>query len=694
MPSDKDPNKIEVGHGKAGSGSITITSLTFQGGGSGGAGTVGGGGGSSSSQITLDESIYLSGETVQQHVDGITTVSPYLPNRLGETDQPDSQNPVNPSEPNNPFTRGQFWDSANGALTAELINASSTIISAVFFPADRGILVAAFEPAGGSNNPVAALNLDEIFVEGEPDATQIPSRKQGQNDYTAGSISSASVDGITQNINLVDRRPRSDSYPSTNYDSYDQDFMPHQIATAEITVPFDPGVNGDFVIRHFEEEADYFSWKGNDPFSEYASKQIGSFPTYYDDDTSTSVTINSFDMDLVNPAPSSTSDLKALSGVWYYEGTGDYDAAWDIDGLFNNSWVGDGIDIRWEGPDPSNPSEKEPLKDYNSISSFAAGDPQPGTRATRSLSDATLSIQGKITRGDVPVLFATDPFDRTDAQRPSPNGNPPQENNRILYSYDSGGYDPGRDKFHEYFDKEDHRYSPIKLSSPTPENIEEVNSPSSLSYPNEDLEQRALQVRGAYEDDLTDEFIQVLQDNGRSFAAEGGVLAYPTIDYTTDHYPKLTNVSPSQPDHSGVSGSNRFYIRALATKGSHKDGQIRITGNINNPDIPNYFEAFRYEEGDSYEGHSWGLRIEIAPGGVSGQDWLDLGKSHLREDGALKDYTIQDDGYSVLVDYRLDNYTEENSNGEYPLALKITAYANSEFTNNSFPLHHIQTFDS
>jgi hypothetical protein len=647
MPSDKDASNISSGSGSDDDQTATVTSVSTT--------TA-----SIARSVNLSAPIELAGRNVQTYVNSQISTAPELPNRFGET----SANSKNPSNIDEPSVSGFYWN-GSGNVSGNLINSAPLTVEATLFPADRGVFTV-FSVLNGPATPLLALNLDDIFVEGAPDASNPPSRSLGQTDYSAGSLPSASVDGLPQNIDLEHRLPRQDSYPSAPYDAYDETFVAHQLARMTIDIPVSAGEVGDIRAIHFKRRNDYDAlFGGGATVSAETYKNSTDIVTdlFYDDDTSTSVSINSASVTLDNPntPPSSTS----LSGIEYYDEGEGFTTSWDVDGLFENSFLEKGVELQWADHTSDGKKGDKSVVEYD-IAPLASPSTDPTTSPTASVSSQSETITGDVSRASTLSLYATDPFDRDDTFTAF--------SDTILYANSLNGFDTQSGKFRE----EGTRYEAATV--PAPVDMDDLQ-PNTFNS-GDALDSNELQIRGIEPSDFNSD----IQDT--DIDLEGGVLAWPDTDYSSASVFPNTTTNNSR-DYSSLShASFRFYYRSFDVQESRKEGDIELT--FTNNGTSSCLDYFKFESGDPFDGHSQGLSISIGAGGVSGASWLNLGRDHTDSIGALKNVDVLEDGFKVRLTYQLDVFTEDNGSGQYPLAIRVIGYDGSPFTNNNFLLHRIE----
>lgn len=627
MPSKKNPASLSIGQGLAGQNSVTQNSIVGNGGGVGGGGLVLG------SQVSILPPLAISGDNVQEHVDGIAGLAPEVPNLLGSNTKP--QNPSNLTTVPTLVT-GLTGDPAS-AVTVTTTN--PLVVEGILFPADRGILCAEID-SGAGYVPVCALNLEVVFTEGSPEATVAPARIVGQNDYVAGSNVNADVDGLPQNINLTDRLPRLTDYTRASfpflaagvdpvYDAYAEAFGGQQLARVQVNIPLAaPGLIGAVRLVHYRDLTEYLKGKAGLTAVAYSTNILST--NLYLDQSAVAVAIGSYTL-----VPSDTADSaevgaarRALSGILYYSDGDTFALNFAGTGLYDDTFLNEGFRLR---SDPGSDVRTDPLVYTGySPSGTAAGD--PSSQAIPAYTNATFGVVAA-----TPELIAEDPQGNTDTFA--------YVGSTILLNA-SPTFGVANATL-EYFDHEVSRYTVAVGGDPTNTMLPDGTGStfSSTADITGDVE---LQVRGlpAGRVRLTD---------------RGGELAYPDTDYSAGHYPTTSDGVTAQRDYSAALAIPRGYARAFDMGGQKLRGKLRIVG------TPTAGSANLYE--DFQVSTSTGVSIAVAPAGVPEAIHRNLGRPLGDGDGCAVDVVIES-ANSVVIEFQLNTLPVKQS-GVFPLALLI-----------------------
>lgn len=663
MPSDKDPSKLNSSSGQAGQNSVRSRSLQT------GGGQGGGGAGISlpidAEDVVSDPPQGVAGSRVQYNIEQLDHDAPRRPNFLNENNH-NSKNPSNVTYPDT--VDGRYHQSGNNPdQRALLTNTQKPQVKGIVFPADRGIL--AVKSLKGTPSITQALNLEKIFQESL--------RESGQSDYTSsktvGDVKDSQGNALPQGIELRNRVPMATSYPpSAPFETYPNDWDAYQIADA--TVKIDVGSAGDqgvFEVVHYKTMQDFkqgLAGSGTPAtYASFAEQGGGSDHHYfYDDDTSTSVSIDgSVSFSMNDPSDSKAGTKKWLSGVFYYDGVNDdYTFSFDVDGLFEDSFLTKGVAIRLHPGDDTN----KRTYDYTSYDGNGT-DPANSPVATYS-TGSDLWGAGGVGAADLavdadPEFWAGDPFGRSDTESIT--------SNNLLINTDSDfDSSPGSPS--------DPRVQEEVFSSEILRHKSEVSHPSNTSNFMDPTGNVGWDIQTESTNDLTaGSMTNELQVAGvppsvpNYDKSEGGCLTYPTTNYSSGYNPNNNNAN-----YSGAQGT-RHYTRAFDTDEPLREGKFRIIGEHTSGSIWN---DFKYQKDTANGGHPEGLRIQIAPANITDQKWKDLGREFGDGDGVMVDVN-EVSNQEVVVKYRTQKYTTERLNSTiYPIGWRVTVFDQSNVANN------------
>lgn len=556
MPRNTDPTDIAVGSGRAGQGSVTSSSLTF----------TPGSGGSGLSPVVLAEDVIseepanLAGTNVQENLNVINDLAPLpRPNRLNE-----SSNPLNlPGLTYSPEpVLGRISDGTATGTLAYVINTGTMDISGILYPADRGVLAIKLD-----GTVVQAINLSNVFTEGDPEATAAPARVVGQNDLTSPGASAA-VDGLPVDITLIDRLPQLTDYTRADfpflpagddpvYEAFGEDYGGYQLAkfTATVTLPGSTGNAGVLEIVHYRTEDDYFADKNALSYETFADFQPFANALYRDADTSTAVAISAFAFDANDISTSAESTLRTLSGVTYYGPVDNYDASFTASGVYDDTFIEDAARVRYV------PGPLDGSTDTITYTDYSTGAISPGDSAV--FNDGTYQVSldsEELVFISEPELVVRDPFGREDTL---------VDNSIRLLIHTATTFrtpsdvPPASRLLVENFIDETTRYASGDFSFGV---ILNPDGTGSTFDPTASLAGNELEVRG----------IPPEHTIPTGLTGLGGELAYPDRNYSVSHYPNNPGGS-AQPNYSGSTGT-RVYFRAFGLSSPSKDFQFRVVG--------------------------------------------------------------------------------------------------------------------
>lgn len=632
MPSDRDPNQILIGAGRAGADSVGLNSLLFDAAALGQQPTA--------SEVEVITPPTMDGENVQEIIDEYWALIPDRPNYIDEVggSQFNDLNPVGWTFPSG-FIEANYDDSGTAEPTIARPSATFTM-TATLFPADRGVL--AVKVTGSTTEHVSALNLGEVFVEGSVFSTSVPARILAQNDYTAGSDPDGTVGGVTQNIDLSSRVPMSrdfsnSAYPGVlyPYEDYLEDFQTFQLARADITVDLTNFANEAVTVEvvHYKTEDAFNAVSTNADdlhgivdLAALYSPSNSATTFFYDDGTGDALSITSSSY---SPGSGTTTPASAiqLSGVTYYGSSDSFDLDVDAEGMWDNAFLEFGMEFR-----PWNTDDVD-AKDYNYQQYDTSGFEPDGDSAVLSVTDQDI-ITDRIGEA-TPVVRIND----------TTNASVSNTFNSLTYLWAYSGVVPSTDVFEKFTD-ESIRYPRNTALTAT---ILPDGTGTTFDSTQNIADTGELQVGGI--------------DNTGDFAnAPGGSLKYPDTDYTTGYAP-----SGGQPDYSGISYDG-VYLRSFDMGDSILTGVFTITGD---PISASLLEDFQWDDSANFEGHSNGVKIEIAPSGLV-SSWQDLGREFGDGNGAALSWT-EPSPREVQVKFKLAQYPQLQS-GFYPVAFKVTIF--------------------
>jgi len=666
MPRKDSPDEIKVGSGQAGKGSVTGSSLTINVGGSG-SGTAA----TDAINVNSETPPQLSGDNVQHNLNGINSLAPTpVPNRIGETANAKNSGAVNttPDAVVANYTDG----TTNGVPTSDLFNQQNITFEGTLFPADRGVLAVELD-----GTFVGALNLTVIFYEGGPEVTAAPSRVVGQNDYTAGSMTVGTVDGLPQLFDLSDRLPALSDYDRTNfpflgggddpvYDAYDFNYTPYQLAKYSFTVDLgaSDGPKGALVFYHFKTVSDYEAARDGDPYKTWSETALHN--PYHDADTTTVPAITSYSF-----VPNDTSIATTphyLSGIAYYSSNlDDFTVDWGVDGLFANSFLAnDAAQIQWLGQDY--PTHDFPYSDHapDPILTSSSASYSSGTFAPTAPTDP---LEQKVYTAS-PDLKVRDPFGRSDTSVYS------GDNVLLVEGTPLGAVDTSEHKV-ENFVHEYTRYSFLDLvmeMNMLPDGSNSSWDPAA-TLDDSGIDVGDLQVRGIPSAHYVPEGIT------------GGELAWPDTDYSTGHYPSTRDGSNPQRDYTALSTpaeNRRAYLRAFDLGAPKANFAVRVVGHPTS--------------GSTLAENLLTIADGVSAAGIDISTWYptDFSGTHwqlpVENGGALVSYEIESD-YSVVMNLSLPNPASAFASF-YPVICNISMRAGTPVaTEGTFAIYKIEILD-
>lgn len=646
MPRD-DADEFETGSGQAAPNSVTSASLTFF-------VSTGGSGVTWAEDVKTRRYPGSLDRNVQENLEELSHLLPEIPNYIGET-----RNAKNPSDLDlSPQpVKALYW---NGSSNEDVYSIDQNIfeISAVVFPADRGVLAIRL----GETHELA-IDLEEAFVEGSLYSDTAPSRPVGQDPYSAGQDSDATVEDpngndINQNTELADRLPVLTDYAASNFpflsspsdpvyeDAYVNDIPAYQLAVATMSVvESSDGDKGEMKVVHYKSREDLINQQQNDPYETYNEFDLAGYldssnqgiDFFWDTDT-TSVSFSNFGFTLEDTSDTSAAPRRRVSGITYYAPSDDYNVSFNADGLYTKTFLEEGVRIGQINPLTSAGAV---TLDYTQYSSNGT---QPGSTASY---DNNSSWSKDYMSQRSPGVRVSDPHGRTAVQTKTEN---------VLWNAhsDFNSVPSGRLQKETFYDESTRYASGLTPGSP---GIEMLPNGSTSSWdPAAQLGSTDLQVRG-------------YSSNAGAELEKGGELALPTDDYSSGFFPTTRDGTNTQYDYSTLSTTtNREYIRVFDVGGPELEGIIEVVSSSS--DLPGLID---FEQGGNYDEHPNGVSMWVGPANVNQQEWLDLGRGWEDNHGALLD--SEQDGQIARFYYRLDNYPVDSS-GFYPLAFRIVCHSN------------------
>lgn len=651
MPRSTDPTQLLVlGTGRAPQGSVPVSALAtvnF---------TTVTGSALLASQVSVVTPLPLSGDNLQEHVDGVSALAPRpLPLLL------DEQFAAGGWSFSPPLVSGLYGDPP---VAAAVVNAGVLEVEFVLFPADRGVLAVEFFPGGGPlPTPVAAVDLGLLFVDGNLDSSAAPARIIGQLNYAANSNPAASIGVLPQGANLTDRLPRLADYAASNfpflvpppaqdpvYPAYAEDFPGQQIARLRLEIPLAVGDNGEGRVVLYRSRQDYEAAQLGQPFQHWGLQALDPLPIFRDDSL---VPVAITAANLNNPSPSTTLDPqpRRLSGVTLYSPVDTFGLTWSGTGLYDNSFLAEGARAQVTNLDPATQGVGLSYLTY-SPAGTAPGD-------ASSFSDLAFSYEGADVgvRAGRPALLLTDPQGNED---------------RTLIT------GPGFFLFHgltgplvanplrEDFSSELSRYD-IDPADPFSALATYLPDGSGSTWdPAAALGLGALQVRAVPE--------------GRAYLEYGGgELAYPDTDYSSLHFPSTRDGVSAQRNYAGSTGT-RAWVRAFDMGSPRQEGVLLIAGT---PPLgyATLLEALQDPVGA-------GLEIDLAPTGQATAFWGSLLRPYNGGGLALSYQAL--DAFRVRVSFRLP-LSPILASGFYPVSVRVVMInAGLAATSGAFGLQLIQ----
>lgn len=644
MPSNRNPNDVQLGLGRAGQGTVTASALvsnvsintTIS-------------GSAIASQISVTPPLRIAGDNLQTHVDVISRLAPTILNVLGTAT--DSRNPGTIT-----LTPGLVAGlQGAGADPVLVCPSTSTTLEAILFPADRGVLAVEID-SGAGFAAIQALNLSAIFTEGTPESTAVPARILGQNDYLAGSSPAGTVAALPQNISLKDRLPRRNEYARASfpflaagvdpvYDSYPEIFEGQQLARVTATINLGgPGLIGDVRIVHYKTLEDFGFGQAGAPFSAYA--QIDLADVYVDTDA-TALNITDFEFLASNGVFSLDPSPRYLSGIHYYSPIDEFEFTWTATGMYSQTFLEQGVELQ-SGSGTDLQSVKYTYTVYS-----------PGGTAAGTGSSYNVSVYMSTQHGTLildPYLRISDPQGNTDVQLST-------STNKILWSSTLEAALPALETI-EVFYNETARYGYLEALDPS--QVFLTSGAGSTFDPLADISNLPeLQVRG------------LTQGRGIATSTGGGELVFPSGDYSTGHNPTSRDGVLPQYDYSSPTLFGfRGYARAFNLTSSSLQGKIRIQGTPVGSDI-----------WSDLQNPFVGCSVKIAPAGNPDAVYLDVARP--LGQGALVNAVLESPT-SVLITFCLNSYPILQSS-EYPVIVLVEMSSfGTAATSGDFSLQLIQ----
>lgn len=611
-------------------------------------------------QIAVDTPLAISGDNMQEHVDGISGLAPRpLPLLL---DEKFVANEFLVS----PIPRGGFIAATTNLVL--VVPSSSLTFDVTLFPADRGVLAVEFDPTltGNGFQAVSALDLEVIFVEGSPQATAAPSRRVGQLDYVAGSNLAASLGILPQNVSLDDRLPRLTDYTRANfpflgpgadpvYPAYAEGFTGQQLAKSSFTMNFAVGQNGIVRIVQYKTREDFARGQANLSFQSWAIVSFTAGVGLFYDNSAVPVQVNTYSFVANDPTDSVDvgANRRFLSGILHYSPSDTFTLNWTGQGLYANTYKAEGAellrstnDITFNTPifyTDYSPSPTPGIADLSSqndpnfVFNIAAGGVRASSPVIR-LSKPNGSSDESVYVGDVLLIhegsFLTSPNDQETFRR--------------------------EDKRYEYFDDAELPYSPDGAGS--------FWDPTASIAPLAELQVRAIDLQ-----------------NRPNLGYGGGELTWPEFDYSLGFQPTTKDGVNPQEDYSAgalAPAPVRGYVRAFDAQAPRREGRLRIDGTFKSPDYASLLEML-------LDVSNSGVDIKLAATGSVGVYF----SSVLRPLGAGGIYTnVEEVGdNSVIFDYLLP-HTPNLLTGFYPVTVQVEITQGSAATTggSNFGIQRLQ----
>jgi hypothetical protein len=594
-------------------------------------------------QIEVDTPLAISGDNMQEHVDGISGLAPRpLPPLMGDL-----------------YTALDFTVSPTpvpgfiaGTSTIALVVPTNTLSFALtLFPADRGILAVEYDPTltGNGFQAVSALDLEVIFIEGSPQATVAPSRRVGQLDYAGGSNLAASLGILPQNVDLVDRLPRLTDYARANfpfqgpgvdpvYPAYAVGFTGQQIAKADFTMAFAPGQNGIVRITQYKTREDFALGQANLAFQSWTIVPFTASVGLVYDNTVVPVQVNTYSFVANNTANSTAVGInrRFLSGILHYAPVDTFTLIWTGQGMYANTYKPEGAELL-RSPLDTTFNTPIPYIDYSPS-------PTPNVADVSSLSNPNFTFN--ITAGGVRMVSPV-------IRLSKPNG----FNDVATYLGDvlliHEGSTLASSTTVETFRREDCRYEYLDDAELTylPNGSGSFWDPTLTIAPSAELQVRAI--------DLSSRL---------NLGYGGGELTWPEFDYSTGYQPTTKDGATPQEDYSpsGLTALPfRGYVRAFDAQAPRREGRLRVDGTFKTPDYTSLVEML-------LDVSNSGVDILLAATGATGVYYSSL----LRPLGAGGIYTgveVVNDN-SVIFDYLLP-HTPNLTSGFYPVTVQVAIEA-------------------
>lgn len=643
MPRINNPNDLIFGTGQAAQGSVptsALISINFA-----TAPTVN----VQAVQIGVDTPLAISGDNVQEHVDGISGLAPRpLPILLDEGFATEAYvvSPV-PSP-------GYLAGTTDINL---VVPSSSLTYDVTLFPADRGVLAVEFDPTltGTGFQAVQALDLEVIFVEGSPQAVAAPARRVGQNDYVAGSNLAASVGILPQNIGLVDRLPRLENYARANfpflapgvdpvYTPYAVEFTGQQIARTRFTMSFAAGQNGIVRIVQYKTREDFDRGQANLSFQSWAIVNFSAGVGLFYDNTAVPVQVNTFSIAPNNAVDSVAvgANRRFLSGILHYSPSDTFTLNWTGSGLYANAFKLSGAEVlRSVQDDKSNTTIF-----YTDYSPSAT----PGAGAVSTYSNATFNfnIAAGGVRASLPVVRLSKPNGFSDVS----------VNSGDIQLIHEGPYLTTVSSTSETFNTEVARYEYLDdaeiayYPDGTGTSWSSLTSIASAA----ELQVRALEI-----------------STRPNLGFNGGELTWPEMDYSTGYNPTTKDGVTPQEDYSAsglISTPIRGYVRSFDVAGPRREGRLQIDASYKTGTYSSLLEML-------LDVANSGIDIQLAASGATNVYF----SSVLRPLGVGGIYTDIEEvsSTSVILSYLLPHTPTVLTPGDfYPVAIQVTILEGSE----------------
>lgn len=599
-------------------------------------------------QIQVDTPLAISGDNMQEHVDGISGLAPRpLPLLLDEK-----------------FASNDFVVSPTpvpgfiaGTTTIALVVPANTLtFDVTLFPADRGVLAVEYDPtlAGTGFQAVSALDLEVIFVEGSPQAIVAPSRRVGQLDYAGGSNLAASLGILPQNVDLVDRLPRLTDYTRADfpflgpgvdpvYPAYAEGFTGQQIARSSLTMSFAVGQNGIVRIVQYKTREDFLRGQANLAFQSWTIVPFTAGVGLFYDNTAVPVLVNTYNFAANNTSNSLEvgANRRFLSGVLHYSSLDTFTLNWTGQGLYANTYKPEGAELLRSANDAT---FNTPIPYLNYSPS-----PTPGLADLSSQVNPTFNfnVAGGGVRMASPVIRLSKPngFSATSVYSGSVLL---VHEGSFLASSNTMETFRREDKRYEYLDDAELPYSPDGTGSSW--------DPTLSIAPTAELQVRAINLQSRL-----------------NLGYGGGELTWPEFNYSSGFQPTTKDgVNPQENYSAGALSPNpvRGYVRAFDVQAPRREGRLRIDATFKPATYTSLLEML-------LDVTSSGIDIKLAASGAGGVYFSSI----LRPLGVGGIYTAIEElsANSVIIDYLLP-HTPSLLAGFYPVTVQVEITAGSEAT--------------